>query len=263
MRRNTLFWGTVLIILGVLQLLNNLGILQISVWQVAWPLLLIAFGIWVLLGTILRRSPGQAEQVSIPLETAGRARIQIQHAAGRLSLAGKTGPGVLLDGTFGGGLNHSSRMDGDTLVVDMRVPEGYFPWGWGPRDTLDWNFRLSEAIPLTLDFNTGASESQIDLSGLRVPELSLQTGASSTDITLPAAAGMTHMKVGSGAASVNIKVPHGVAARIRAQGGLASIVIDQTRFPRQGELYLSPDYDSAPNKVDIDVQTGVGAVDIR
>jgi hypothetical protein len=263
MRRNTLFWGTVLIILGVLQLLNNLGILQISIWQIAWPLLLIAFGIWVLLGTILRRSPGQAELVSIPQDSAGRARIQIHHGAGRLTLVGKTEPGVLLNGTFGGGLDYHTRLDGDLLNVDMRVSERNFPWGWGPGDTLDWNFNLSDAIPLILDFNTGASKSVIDLSGLRVPEMNLQTGASSTDITLPSTAGMTHMKVGSGAASVNIKVPQGVAARIHAQGGVASIVIDQTRFPRMGELYLSPDYDSAQNKVDIDIQTGVGGIDIR
>jgi hypothetical protein len=211
----------------------------------------------------LRRNPGKEEQVTIPLDTSVRAHITIGHAAGRLSLQGKTEAGVLVKGTFVGGLDYRTRKDGDLLNVDMRVPESIFPWGWGPGSTLDWNFNVSDAIPLTLDFNTGASESQIDLSGLRVTDVSVQTGASSTTLTLPAASGMTHLKVGSGAASVNVKVPDGVAARIRVQSGLAGITIDQARFPRQGDLYLSPDYGSAQNRVDIDVQTGVGSINIR
>ncbi len=263
MRRNTLFWGAVLIILGILFLLNNLNILQFPVWQVAWPILLIAFGVWVLVGTMLRRRPNQGEQVTIPLDSAVRARITIRHGAGRLSLVGKTEAGVLLKGTFEGGLDYHTRQDGDVLNVDMRVPENNFPWEWGPGDTLDWNFNLSDALPLILDINTGASESQVDLSELRVTDLSLQTGASSTLITLPSAAGMTDVRVESGAASVSLKVPYGVGARIRVHSGLASINIDQTRFPRNGDLYLSPDYESAQNKVDIDIQTGVGAIDIR
>jgi hypothetical protein len=58
-------------------------------------------------------------------------------------------------------------------------------------------------------------------------------------------------------------VPQGVAASIRARGGLASINIDSNRFPRSGDVNQSPDYETAANKVDMDIQTGVGSVDIR
>lgn len=263
MRRNTLFWGAVLIIFGILLLLSNMNILQINVWQTFWPLLLILFGLWILLGTVLRRRPSKEEQVTIPLDSAGRARIRISHGAGRLSLAGKTEAGVLVKGTFEGGLDYHTRQEGDLLMVDMRVPENFFPWGWGPGGTLDWNFSLTDGIPLSLDFKTGASESQVDLSALRVTDLNLKTGASSTAITLPSTAGMTRVRVELGAASVNLKVPYGVAARIHVQSGLASVTVDQTRFPRQGDLYVSPDYETAQNKVDVDIDTGVSAVDIR
>jgi hypothetical protein len=62
---------------------------------------------------------------------------------------------------------------------------------------------------------------------------------------------------------VVVRVPSGVAARIRASGGLADIRVDRDRFPRAGGVYQSADYDTAANKVDIDVEAGVGSVNIR
>ena len=42
MRRGSLFWGAILVILGILILLDNLGVLAgVSIWNVFWPLLLI------------------------------------------------------------------------------------------------------------------------------------------------------------------------------------------------------------------------------
>jgi hypothetical protein len=262
MRRSALFWGALLIVFGILLLLYNMNIISISIWQIFWPVLLIAFGLWILFGTVLRR-PGQEEQVIIPLNAAGRARIRIYHGAGRLSLTGKTEPGFLVKGSFAGGLDYHTRRDGDLINVDMRVHDRFFSWGWGAGNRFDWVFSLTDGIPLLLDLNTGASESQLDLSELHVADLSLNTGASSTLITLPSAAGMTRVRIESGAASVSMIVPDGVAARIRAHGELANIKIDQTRFPRQGDYYQSADYETAPNKVDLDVEVGVGVIDIR
>jgi hypothetical protein len=50
---------------------------------------------------------------------------------------------------------------------------------------------------------------------------------------------------------------------VRFEGGLASIDVDQNRFPRAGGVYRSPDYDTAQNKVDIEVKAGVGSLDVR
>jgi hypothetical protein len=54
-----------------------------------------------------------------------------------------------------------------------------------------------------------------------------------------------------------------VAADIRVESGLADINIDQTRFPRTGKHYISPDYETAANKIDLRLETGVSSVKIR
>jgi len=264
MRRGSIFWGLLLVIVGLALLLDNLGLLgNINVWNLIWPFFLIAFGAWVLLGTIFRRAP-QIEHVSIPLEGAQSAQVKIQHGAGRLDIHAGGGMGLLAEGDFSGGLEYRSQREGDQLKVKMHVPEQYFPFNWSPGYTLDWSFGLAREVPLSLEFETGAGEAQIDLSELRVSELRLKSGASSSTIDLPSSAGFTRVSVEAGAASVHIRVPSGVSARIRSQGGLASTEVDTSRFPSTGaNTYQSPDYDTAANKVDIEAQMGVGAVKIN
>ena len=75
-------------------------------------------------------------------------------------------------------------------------------------------------------------------------------------------AGLTRAKIRAGMASVDVRVPDGVAARIRAKGGMAEINVNRDRFPRSGDNYQSPDYDSAEHKVEIDAETGMGSLRI-
>jgi hypothetical protein len=268
MSKSTFFWGIILVLVGILLLLNSLGILAVNVWSLIWPLALIAFGLWLLWGVLLGGQAAGVEEATIPLEGAGRARVRIQHGAGRLDVDSSAGSGELVSGTFGGGLEHRLRQEGDLLDVEMRTPPGHFPffmmpWSWGRGGPLDWSFGLNGEVPLSLDLQTGASDARLDLSDLRVTDLRLQTGASATRLTLPANAGQTRAEIHSGAASVSIRVPEGVAARIRIKSGMAGIAVDRDRFPRSGDTYQSPDYETAPNRVDLYVETGVGSVDVR
>ena len=122
---------------------------------------------------------------------------------------------------------------------------------------------LNKEVLLSLDVETGASDTRLDLTDLRVIDLQMKTGASATHLTLPAHAGHTRARISSGVSAVNVRVPSGVAARIRVQSGLAGVSVDRSRFPRSGGVYQSPDYDAAENKAEIHIDTGVGAVDVR
>jgi hypothetical protein len=268
MRKSTLFWGITIIVIGVLLLVSN--ILDINIGRLIWPLLMIAAGAWILWGIVAGRRGSEefeTEEATIPLEGATKAHIRINHGAGRLSVNSGAGPDELATGSFRGGLDYQKTRDGDTLSVHMgvRAPMQRFanPWSWwGPGRSLDWSVSLNDTIALSLDLQTGANEARIDLTDLQVTELQLQTGASSTRITLPASAGHTKAAIRSGAASVSVRVPTGVAARIQAQSGLAEVRVDRSRFTRMGGVYQSEDYATAENKVDIDIETGVGSVDV-
>ena len=71
---------------------------------------------------------------------------------------------------------------------------------------------------------------------------------------------MTTVRAESGAASLTFEVPSGVAARIRTRMAIGSTQIDQARFPSTAGGYESPDFATAANRVEIDLQGGVGSV---
>lgn len=262
MHSNRLFWGIVFVLLGFVLILNNLGLFGgLNIWEIIGPAFLIALGAWILVRPYLRMKTAQA--VSVPLEMATHGFVKIEHGAGRLNIRSGTATGVLVEGSCGGGVDVNTRRKEDRLEVKLSLPGESIPiFGVGPNG-LDWDLALNGEIPLSLEVQCGASENQLDLSGLRLGELKYSTGASSSVVTMPAAAGMTHATISSGAASLNVRIPAGVAARIRSRGGLASTAVDTSRFPHREGYYQSDDYESATNKLDMDVEMGLGSVNIR
>jgi len=261
--RGSLFWGIVLIVLAVLLLAGQQGWLNGDIFGYFWPVVVILFGVWLLTGALGRgRSTVKAQSLSIPLESARSARIKLDHGAGRLNIQAGAASTELLNGSFGAEVENSTRFEGDQLQVKLRNSPQF--WEWNPGDSLDWDIRLNDTIPLSLKIDSGASASTLDLTNLKVVDLNIDTGASSTEVSLPANAGITHVNIDSGAASLNLHVPAGVAARIRVKTGIASVNVDSNRFPRQdGGLYESADYATAANRADITIDTGVGSVEIK
>lgn len=262
MNRGTLFWGVILILAGVLFLLGNAGLLRgIDVWAVLWPGFLILLGIWILLGRFWGGSSAMQHAV-VALDGAPRAHLRLEHGAGRLQLAAGSLGTTLVEGDFGNGVQIERHLQGDVLNVKLHIPAQEFPFFFDTHG-LEWNLTVNREIPLTMKINTGASEATLDLSELQVSDIRLETGASSTTLTLPANAGFTRLGVETGVASLHLRIPAGVAARIRTRGGLGSVSVDTARFPLQGSYYQSPDYDTAANKADVDIESGVASVDIR
>ena len=268
MRSGRVFWAVVLIILGFLFLISNLGILDINAWRLFWPAVLVLLGIWFLIGSTTGASELAVEDGSEALGEAESAVITVKHGAGRLSLSGGAPADQLVSGSFAGGLDAQVKLEGSRKIVILQpesraFPEVFFPGNWISRGGLSWDFSLTGKIPLDLVFETGAGESSLDLTDILVKNLTIKTGASSTAVKLPAAAGATYFKVEAGAASMDIMVPAGVEARIESEAGLASVSVDQSRFPKQNGFYQSAGYESAVNKVDIRIETGMASIEIH
>ncbi len=263
MRRQGLFWGSVILLLGVLLLLQTLGIVHFNVWPIFWALVLIFLGVWFLVRSRMRTGDFASENLSIARGGAVQAEVEIQHGAGKLSLRAASPGGALVEGAFGGGVVHTVQPSAKTRVkLDAGAgTKAVLPWDWP--GGLRWDVRLCPDLPLDLIFRTGAGESDIDLTELDVKSVRLETGASSSRLILPARAQFTRVDVRAGLASVNMIVPQGVAAKIQTQTGLSGINIDAARFPPTSGYYMSADYDTAPNRIEIYVEGGMGSVEVH
>jgi hypothetical protein len=259
--RGPIFWPLLLIAVGVMFLLINFGVLPANTWDVIWrfwPVILIVIGLDIIWRWARRsNAPVQTEALSFDLGGLTEAEVKIEFGAGQLHVGACDTPGKLAEGEFSGGVQY--RLHGDDLKLKM--PED--SWMWERATDRRWEVRLTRAIPLHVRVRTGASRVELDLTELRVTDLRVGAGAAESIIHLSRAAGQTRAHVETGAAATVIHVPEGVAARIRANMALGTVRIDSARFPQTGNEYCSPDYATAPNKLDLQLEGGVGEVVVQ
>lgn len=259
MRRAEFFWGVLIILLGLLFFLKAAGLLRGDVLAWFWPILIMAAGLWILLGEfVFTTSYERAEKFSVPLQGAKEASLSIDHGVGQIDLRSGAGPGDFLTGIVGVGMNHSARLNGERLEVQVDAGPSFIPF-LGPEGGA-WQYRLAPEIPVALQIDAGASRLNLDLSDLRVTNFSFEGGASRVDLTLPSRVENAAVNIDAGAARIDLHVPPGVAIRLRAKS-VGSIRIDENRFPRRdGRTYQSADYESAKYRVDINIDGGATSI---
>jgi hypothetical protein len=260
MKRDNLFWGTVLIVVGVLLFLQTQGIID-NVLRYFWPLLLMLVGGWIILGVYWRPAGSAEESFSIPLGAAQNVKYHFAHGAGQLEIRGGAPAGQALLGTAAVGMNRNSHAEGDRLDVRIEAGPSFVPF-LGPSQGV-WRFQLAQNVPVLLTVEAGASFLNLDLTDVLATRVALKTGASSTNVTMPAR-GASLLDVEAGAASINVRVPDVTAARIRVKEGVTAVSVDTNRFPRlDSGIYQSSNFDASQNRTEINIESGVGAVSVK
>ena len=260
MKRDNIFWGTALLILGALFLLQAQGFIT-SVFRFVWPLALILVGSWIILNVFWKPAATDEDTFSISLQSAKSVRYKFSHGAGQIEIRGGAPVGLAIVGSSAVGMNESSHLNGDRLEVKVDAGPSLVPF-LGPSSGV-WRYQLSQEVPVTLKVEAGASRLEIDLKDVQATRIELSTGASSADITLPAR-GASILDVEAGAASINIRVPDAVAARIRVKEGVTAMNVDQSRFPQlDSGMYQSANFDSSTARTEITIESGLGSVTIK
>jgi hypothetical protein len=255
----------ILIGLGVLFLLVNLGLIPPNAWRSVLPALLILAGIGLILS---RRRAGRqvpTVQESAPLDGASEAIVMLKHGAGLLTVHAANDPSLLFVGSFAGRIEKKVTREGGTAILELKGPmEVWDTSVVGSARGLTWDVALNATIPIELKYEGGAAETNMDLSQLWCKSVDINTGASSTDVILPAPRGTLRVQVQSGAASVKLRLPPSAPAAIIGSMSLGSLQIDSVRFPisSDGE-HRSVDYDAADDRIQIRVEGGVGSVEVR
>jgi hypothetical protein len=289
--------GPVLLIaIGVVLLLNTLGILQWSIWLTIvrlWPVLLIAAGLDLLLGrysawgsllaallvigvlvgalwlATTNDAPGGAglvaENVQQPLGTAASAEVEFSPAVGRLRLEALPEEANLVQGTVYRGRNEDleQSFQGGTRAT-FRLKAGdvsWVPFGTWAMDRREWDLGLSPGAALELRAEMGAGEMVLDLTGLHVERLRVSMGLGRAEIRLPAT-GRFEASVEGAIGQTVIVIPDGLAVRIQANTALAVRNLPQG-YRQDGDVYTSPGYADAENRVDLSANQAIGILDVR
>lgn len=260
MRRDSVFWGGVLILFGVLFLLQAQGLIN-NVFSLFWPLILMLVGGWMIVNVFWKPTPSASDTFSIPLREAKSVKYKFAHGAAQIEIAGGAPVGTAIVGASAAGMNYSSQLNGDRLDVRVEGGPSLIPY-LGPTDGV-WRYQLTQAVPVILNVEAGASKLDIILQDVLASHIELKTGASNVNMTLPAH-GASLLDVEAGAASINLRVPDATAARVRVKEGVSTVNVDTNRFPKfDSGIYQSSNYDASPDRTEIVVQAGLGSITVK
>jgi hypothetical protein len=153
---------------------------------------------------------------------------------------------------------------------DLRVAHGG-GWDididlWGLFQSLgdiNWEVGISPDVVVGLDIEAGAADIDLDLSELTLETLDMDMGAADVNVVLPADSGHTDVSIDAGAADIDISIPDNVAAMITTDTAVTSIDVDTARFPMSDGVYRSLNYETALNRVEINIDAGVSSVSIH
>jgi len=292
-----------LITVGVLLLLNQAGALPWRVWGILWrfwPVVLILIGLDILvkgsrslvvyiiglliavtvLGGVVAYTLNQSRQDTSTWQAvstdhlregrqdADRGDVGLRFGAGTLAIRALSDSSSFVEGTIEYG-QYSAKAREDFGVQNGRASfslEAQSPSLPGSIPGLNigdrWDLKFTRRIPLDMSVDAGVGKVEIDLRDLKATTFSLKTGVGEVTVTVPAAAGKTRGSVDMGIGSITVLVPHGVAAQIDVSRALCTVRVDK-RFVRSGDIYETSDYDTATNKIELDITCAIGTITVR
>nr|MBC7245163.1 hypothetical protein [Chloroflexota bacterium] len=267
------FWPVILILIG-LEILISMG--RSIIWYIVG--LLIAL---VVLAGVIGYAVYQGEKVAVTspvtrtetiseaMQDADTGHITLKFGAGRVDIgvladSPKFMEGELVYARYLLQAERTFRIQNGRAEFSLFARSQPIPF-WIPGDVAGehWVLRFTPRIPLEMDVSTGVGEVDMDLSGLRVTRLDIRTGVGETVITFPAAAGLTQASIEAGVGAITVQIPKTVGARIHVSKGLGSVQVGKPRFIRTDGVYLSTDYTTAENKLELEIRGGLGAITIR
>lgn len=243
--------------------------------------LLVALGIIILLVMNPRSGMGPAESGNITHTTVNRSdyprvttgKVLVSFGGGQIVLGSNTGE--WLDGDFGGfNARPSVRNFQDTLEVQL-TQTGHFPKTWrlhrgsewndkqGPNHDFRWDIQLSPELPWDIELRTGGIKGDADLSGIAVKQLRLKMGAGDFNLILGDKNNNTTVNVESGASHIQMKVPKSSGVKVKLSGALVNTNIKNLGWISNNQTYISPDYETAANHVNVELNMAVGNFELE
>lgn len=206
----------------------------------------------------------RTETQTVALEGATRAEVGLHMNAGELRVHGADQE-ALLEASF------EYNRDRDRPVVDYRR--------FGDRGTLQvrrsrrnsipfgrvrnrWDLNLSKAVPLDLDIDLGAGQSNLDLRGLKLQRVEIDMGVGEMTLDLQGSHQESfNVKISGGVGSGKIYLPSEAGVRIKVDGGIGSV--NAHGLTKQGGFYVNDAYGKSAVVIDVNISAGIGSLDLN
>lgn len=285
----------ILIVLGVVFILNNLGILPWEIWNNLWkfwPVILILFGVELLLGQSVsiktfivlliliflipiiitynpfNKNPFATDKLEISqdLGSLTKARIVIDLPATKLALSSlASGSAKLIEGK----IEYSKAADRPTISEETNFGQSIFtlnqvlqkgiPFVSSLKNTTNLSF--TQSVPLEIVVKTGAAQGTINLEYLRADYLEVESKASNLKIIFGKEYSSRAIFKTS-ASNIEIEIPKEAAARIKIDSNVKNLSID-SRFKNKAGTYQTENFEKSFTRLDIVIEAIASSINIK
>jgi len=205
----------------------------------------------------------RTEKQTVAIEGATRAEVSLDMNAGEL-IVRAADQDALLEASF------EYNRDRDRPVVDYhrfgdkgalqirRARRHGVPFGHIHNR---WDLNLSKAIPIDLDINLGAGESDLDLRGLQLRGIDVDMGVGEMNLDLQGPHRESFdVKIDGGVGSAKIYLPSEVGVRVTVDGGIGSV--NARGMTKHGGAYTNEAYGRSDITIEVAIDAGIGSVDL-
>ena len=232
--------------------------------------------------------PGDMVEETHILELDGARRVMAEIEMGMGKLAIGKGSREMVDAEFLYNVRDwkpivEYDVDGDTGELVISQPEGKGK-SFGRGVKYEWDLRFGDEVPLDLAVGLGAGECRMDLRGLPVSELELMFGAGEVDIVTGGSRTLEDLDMETGAGDIRldltgdwdvdldarikagvgrviIELPEETGVRVETSKGIGKV--SMTGLRRRGDYYVNDAYGRSDVEIHIEVETGIGAIELR
>ncbi|MGB3779376.1 MAG: toast rack family protein [Tunicatimonas sp.] len=170
------------------------------------------------------------------------------------------------------------------LSIDQPGLTDDFNFNFGNNQRNEWSIRLNDEVLQTLECRMGAGESELDLRGLTLrrvdidagvgeheiilantslPELTVDVGVGEVTLDLSGTwRNNLRAQIDGGIGELNLRVPANVGVRLDVSGGLGSVDVPPS-YTKDGNVYVNAAYQEAEYRLEIDVDAGIGSVEVE
>jgi predicted membrane protein len=150
---------------------------------------------------------------------------------------------------------HSAGSAGD-LTVEQRGPTS----SHGNAKNR-WDLRFNDNVPLDFRVEFGAGEARLNLGTLSLRSVELEMGAGTLRMDLRGAPTKDYsVRIRGGVGEATVYLPKQIGISATASGGIGDISV--TGLRKIGDRYVNDAYDRAPVRIRLDVQGGVGQINL-
>jgi len=287
--------GIFLLLMGIILLLINMGIINWSIFDAIldlWPLFLVVIGIniiagkkqvvriitWVLLLAVLitygyinsERYKHDIVQDKNNMYTAEKLpeteKGDLKLTLGGLSFDIRSGSNYLFEGTSTKPvIKHQVDYDEGNRIarIDIKqAKERIIESHVGNRDDYSYRLNLNDNVKWNINAKVGAVSGTMDLSDIKVDNLDADIGAGKLSINFGTANEITNVKINAGASKVELVFPEEAGVKLKVKGALTDTELEDLNWEMEDGYYVSPNYDIAQSKINVDVSMGVGQLSV-